>query len=161
MLYSLYGVVEHSGRLQFGHYTAYVKVRPPNRNLSLYTLGIPRTLNLLNETCDRLRTDKNEERLAKEKSKSAAKKTEDSGDSSSCENADKKSETKHKTGNSVNNDCERNQIQTSVLPFHAGRNVTVPAGKWYYVSDTHVTEASESKVLSAQAYILFYERLIA
>ena len=89
VLYSLYGVVEHSGRLQFGHYTAYVKVRPPNRNLSLYTLGIPRTLNLLNETCDRLRTDKNEERLAKEKSKSAAKKTEDSGDSSSCENADK------------------------------------------------------------------------
>lgn len=28
VLYSLYGVVEHSGRLQTGHYTAYVKVRP-------------------------------------------------------------------------------------------------------------------------------------
>ena len=28
ILYSLYGVVEHSGRLQGGHYTAYVKVRP-------------------------------------------------------------------------------------------------------------------------------------
>ena len=27
MLYSLYGVVEHSGRLSSGHYTAYVKVR--------------------------------------------------------------------------------------------------------------------------------------
>ncbi|KAL8603378.1 hypothetical protein ACOMHN_004229 [Nucella lapillus] len=28
VLYALYGVVEHSGRLQTGHYTAYVKVRP-------------------------------------------------------------------------------------------------------------------------------------
>jgi hypothetical protein len=28
ILYSLYGVVEHSGRLNAGHYTAYVKVRP-------------------------------------------------------------------------------------------------------------------------------------
>lgn len=27
ILYSLYGVVEHSGRLTSGHYTAYVKVR--------------------------------------------------------------------------------------------------------------------------------------
>ena len=30
VLYSLYGVVEHSGRLTGGHYTAYVKVRPKN-----------------------------------------------------------------------------------------------------------------------------------
>ena len=30
VLYSLYGVVEHSGRLQGGHYTAYVKVRAAN-----------------------------------------------------------------------------------------------------------------------------------
>jgi ubiquitin carboxyl-terminal hydrolase 16/45 len=28
VLYALYGLVEHSGRLQGGHYTAYVKVRP-------------------------------------------------------------------------------------------------------------------------------------
>ena len=27
LLYSLYGIVEHSGRLTGGHYTAYVKVR--------------------------------------------------------------------------------------------------------------------------------------
>ena len=27
VLYSLYGLVEHSGRLTGGHYTAYVKVR--------------------------------------------------------------------------------------------------------------------------------------
>lgn len=28
VIYSLYGVIEHSGRLSSGHYTAYVKVRP-------------------------------------------------------------------------------------------------------------------------------------
>jgi ubiquitin carboxyl-terminal hydrolase 16/45 len=28
VIYSLYGVVEHSGRLNGGHYTAYIKARP-------------------------------------------------------------------------------------------------------------------------------------
>lgn len=32
-------------------------------------------------------------------------------------------------------------------------------GKWYYISDTHVSEVTESKVLSAEAYLLFYERI--
>lgn len=31
MLYSLYGIVEHSGSMRGGHYTAYVKVRSPQR----------------------------------------------------------------------------------------------------------------------------------
>lgn len=40
VLYSLYGIVEHSGSMRGGHYTAYVKVRAPqkktehHRNLS-------------------------------------------------------------------------------------------------------------------------------
>ena len=32
-------------------------------------------------------------------------------------------------------------------------------GKWYYMSDTRVSETSESNVLRCQAYILFYERV--
>lgn len=28
ILYSLYGIVEHSGTMRSGHYTAYVKARP-------------------------------------------------------------------------------------------------------------------------------------
>lgn len=72
ILYSLYGVVEHSGTLHGGHYIAYVKVR---------------------------------------------QKTEE--------------------------------------------NVGVPSpGKWYYISDSRVMEASESSVLSSQAYLLFYERIL-
>lgn len=30
----------------------------------------------------------------------------------------------------------------------------------YYFSDTHFSEASESQVLNAEAYLLFYERVI-
>ncbi len=31
VLYSLYGIVEHSGSMRGGHYAAYVKVRTPQR----------------------------------------------------------------------------------------------------------------------------------
>ncbi|XP_061572090.1 ubiquitin carboxyl-terminal hydrolase 45 isoform X2 [Cololabis saira] len=33
VLYSLYGIVEHSGSMRGGHYTAYVKVRAPQRRM--------------------------------------------------------------------------------------------------------------------------------
>lgn len=72
ILYSLYGVVEHSGTLHGGHYIAYVKVRQKTEERS----GVP------------------------------------------------------------------------------------SPGKWYYVSDSRVMEAPESSVLSSQAYLLFYERIL-
>ena len=34
-----------------------------------------------------------------------------------------------------------------------------PPGVWYYVSDSHVSMSSEDKVMAAQAYLLFYERV--
>jgi len=34
VLYSLYGVVEHSGTMRSGHYTAYAKMRSMNNRLS-------------------------------------------------------------------------------------------------------------------------------
>lgn len=38
---------------------------------------------------------------------------------------------------------------------------SVPSpGKWYYISDSRVMEASESSVLNSQAYLLFYERIL-
>ncbi|XP_070822794.1 ubiquitin carboxyl-terminal hydrolase 45 isoform X2 [Chaetodon trifascialis] len=36
VLYSLYGIVEHSGSMRGGHYTAYVKVRAPQRRTELH-----------------------------------------------------------------------------------------------------------------------------
>jgi hypothetical protein len=34
------------------------------------------------------------------------------------------------------------------------------ARKWFHVSDSNVSETSEDKVLKAQAYLLFYERIL-
>ncbi|XP_012534901.1 ubiquitin carboxyl-terminal hydrolase 45 isoform X2 [Monomorium pharaonis] len=35
-----------------------------------------------------------------------------------------------------------------------------PPGRWYYVSDSRVSEVDESTVLQSQAYLLFYERIL-
>ncbi|XP_066110528.1 ubiquitin carboxyl-terminal hydrolase 45 isoform X2 [Saccopteryx bilineata] len=86
VLYDLYGIVEHSGSMRGGHYTAYVKVRTPSRKLLEHITG-KRSVPGLNEP-----------------------------DSES-------------------------------------------AGQWVHVSDTYVQVVPESRVLSAQAYLLFYERI--
>ncbi|XP_066065345.1 ubiquitin carboxyl-terminal hydrolase 16 isoform X3 [Chamaea fasciata] len=84
VLYSLYGVVEHSGTMRSGHYTAYVKMRAMNNHLSdLVFRG-----------------------------------------------------------------------QSQVLETEPVK------GQWFHISDTHVQPVSVSKVLSSQAYLLFYERLL-
>ena len=33
-------------------------------------------------------------------------------------------------------------------------------GRWYYISDSRVSEATESRALQCQAYLLFYERVL-
>ncbi|KAM9301275.1 ubiquitin carboxyl-terminal hydrolase 16 isoform 1-T2 [Morus bassanus] len=85
VLYSLYGVVEHSGTMRSGHYTAYAKIRSINSHLSDLVL--------------------------------------------------------------------RGQ-SPQALETEPGK------GQWFHISDTHVQAVSASKVLSSQAYLLFYERLL-
>ncbi|XP_025300358.2 ubiquitin carboxyl-terminal hydrolase 45 isoform X1 [Canis lupus dingo] len=87
VLYGLYGVVEHSGSMRGGHYTAYVKVRTPSRKLLEHITG-----------------EKNVPGL------------------------------KEPDGES--------------------------ADQWVHVSDTYVQVVPESRALSAQAYLLFYERIL-
>lgn len=41
VLYSLYGIVEHSGSMRGGHYTAYVKVRSPQRRTEQHHRNAP------------------------------------------------------------------------------------------------------------------------
>ncbi|NWS71458.1 UBP16 hydrolase, partial [Crotophaga sulcirostris] len=85
VLYSLYGVVEHSGTMRSGHYTAYAKMRSINNHLSDLVL--------------------------------------------------------------------RGQFPQALE--------TEPVkGQWFHISDTCVQAVSVSKVLSSQAYLLFYERLL-
>ncbi|XP_059175697.1 ubiquitin carboxyl-terminal hydrolase 45-like isoform X2 [Physella acuta] len=59
VFYSLYGVVEHSGRLSGGHYTAYIKVRPgmPHYTHFLHTIP-PGPLDLLNVYLTRVMKNK-------------------------------------------------------------------------------------------------------
>ncbi|KFP64053.1 Ubiquitin carboxyl-terminal hydrolase 16 [Cariama cristata] len=85
VLYSLYGVVEHSGTMRSGHYTAYAKMRSMNNHLSDLVLR---------------------------------------GQSSPA--------------------LEAEPVK----------------GQWFHISDTHVQAVSVARVLSSQAYLLFYERLL-
>lgn len=87
VLYSLYGIVEHSGSMRGGHYAAYVKVRTPSKKLLEHISSTKNVLGL-----------------------------------------------KEAMGAS--------------------------SGQWVYVSDAHVQMVPESRVLNAQAYLLFYERLL-
>ncbi|XP_047535636.1 ubiquitin carboxyl-terminal hydrolase 16 isoform X1 [Vanessa atalanta] len=96
LLYSLYGVVEHSGGMHGGHYVAYVKVRP----------GAPRRSFLPAPGAD--------------------------------------------------SESELSGYESGEGPAGA----PVPRGRWFYVSDSMVSEVSEDKVLRAQAYLLFYERIL-
>ncbi|XP_039108073.1 ubiquitin carboxyl-terminal hydrolase 45 isoform X4 [Hyaena hyaena] len=87
VLYGLYGIVEHSGSMRGGHYTAYVKVRAPSRKLLEHITG----------------------------KKNVPDWKEPGGES---------------------------------------------ADHWVYVSDTYVQVVPESRALGAQAYLLFYERIL-
>ncbi|XP_048209734.1 ubiquitin carboxyl-terminal hydrolase 45 isoform X2 [Perognathus longimembris pacificus] len=87
VLYALYGIVEHSGSMRGGHYTAYVKVRVPCGKLPEQTTG------------------------------------------------------------------RKNVPGLKELASEAGSH-------WVHVSDTYVQVVPESRALSAQAYLLFYERIL-
>lgn len=127
LLYSLYGVVEHSGGMHGGHYVAYVKVRHTVKKDDKRWGFIPTGGNVAKE--DATQNDSNA------------------------------------TSNGfVNDDSE-----SSLSGYESGENmacggvpegVKSPPGKWYYISDSRVQEITEDKVLRAQAYLLFYERIL-
>lgn len=114
LLYSLYGVVEHSGGMHGGHYVAYVKVRGPVRAGDPRWWFLPKSGNTMASAAG-------------------------SGDGD-------------------------NDSESELSGYESGEGPTPvaepPTGKWYYVSDSMVTEVSEDKVLRAQAYLLFFERIL-
>ncbi|XP_055910478.1 ubiquitin carboxyl-terminal hydrolase 16 isoform X2 [Eupeodes corollae] len=143
LVYALYGIVEHSGGMYGGHYTAYVKVRPQlkpdDRRWKFIPQGSKAELDQADEQLEKL-----EELLAKEKARDLRMKANDSDDfSTSCSSSEPEVENDEEPEPSP---CEE-------------PNITPPPGKWYYVSDSRVQEATEQQVLTAQAYLLFYERI--
>lgn len=123
-LYSLYGIVEHSGKLNSGHYTAYVKLGNNSKEYHSF-LGMHRL----------------------------------------CHLKKKFSEWKN---SKLNKDCNENDQEIfekslieNLTPQNGSlkSNTSNDSDKWYYVSDSHVSEVNASKVLKSQAYILFYQRI--
>lgn len=142
LMYSLYGIVEHSGSMLGGHYVAYVKVRP---NI---TADDPRWKFLPKGSKVELdQTDEQKVRLDEALKKNQLKESRlKSGDSDDTESSSSSSEAAV--------DSNTTKVNTEPPVMRAP-----PEGKWYYVSDSHVAEASEERVLGAQAYLLFYERI--
>jgi len=119
VLYSLYGVVEHSGRLQGGHYTAFVKVRAANSIVKDPTKFFSPSLSKASDVPKFL----------------------------------EEIESKFSNNERI--------VGEEVLEDETNNNLTVTQPRrWYHVSDSSVSEASEEKVLKAQAYLLFYERIL-
>lgn len=141
LLYSLYGIVEHSGSMHGGHYVAYVKVRPQ------LSSDDPRSQFLHKGTKAEL--DQVDEQLE------VLQSTYDSDDSMS-------SSVPSSSSSSCPSDTEEQQgaVGGTTSSPSDETNIAPPPGKWYYVSDSHVSEVSEDQVRNAQAYLLFYERLI-
>ncbi|XP_014210405.1 ubiquitin carboxyl-terminal hydrolase 16 isoform X2 [Copidosoma floridanum] len=108
-IYSLYGIVEHSGTMYGGHYVAYVKSRAP------------------------LKPD--DPRWAFLPSKDGFENKDDSSES--------------------NSELENDEASGADIS-----KIEPPPGRWYYVSDSRVSEVDEKTVLSSEAYLLFYERIL-
>ncbi|PIK50841.1 hypothetical protein BSL78_12266 [Apostichopus japonicus] len=165
VLYALYGIVEHSGRLQFGHYTSFIKVRQPSQMLYLHTMKIPRGLNLLQASssigkkphgADKRRHPKNNSPSVSESNVALHSQQPNGVLPTAGEHVgETDSQSPH-----IGNIPENGSGGLGQFPLASGEKEANPKGKWYYISDTHVSEVSESKVLNAQAYLLFYERIL-
>ena len=145
VLYSLFGLVEHSGRLNSGHYTAYVRVRRRDERLTVNPARLtPLVTDAFQLACERARhqAERTAERTAAETG------TADSRLRPAAAAAEAEAEPAPAPG---------------PAPERAPEPESAPvpeAGRWFHVSDTHVTEMTLDKVLKAQAYMLFYERIV-
>ncbi|BFG03030.1 ubiquitin carboxyl-terminal hydrolase 16 [Drosophila madeirensis] len=155
LLYALYGVVEHSGGMYGGHYTAYVKVRPKVTPDDKRWKFLPHGSKAeLDQDDDQLK--KLEELLAKEKARdlhlNSMNDSDDFTSNSSSNSSTSEEFNTNPNGATGHGDQHEQQEEEAA-------NVQAPPGKWYYVSDSRVHEVSEDAALKAQAYLLFYERI--
>lgn len=128
--YSLFGVVCHSGNLRGGHYTAYVKCEEPTND----------TLNM-EEFAEFIQTTPYIPELADiDKIKDYIR--------------------QHDLNHCETNDRYRDDIIDSNGSANGYEKPRHIPGNWYHISDSDVRKSSLTNVLSSQAYILFYRRVI-
>lgn len=145
LLYSLYGVTEHSGSMGGGHYIAYVKVRPKFSGTDARWGYLPKGSKAEIDQTDEQRVCL-EEQLARSRARELSSSLNDSDDSITDPIQSSSSENEEEGAIGGSNDAIED-IETA------------PPGKWFHVSDSRVQEVSEDTVLNAQAYLLFYERI--
>ena len=146
-LYSLYGLVEHSGRLNSGHYTAYVKANPKSgfHNDQAAFLGSQRICHL-------------QSMLKRWNGKSLTPKTIE--DELAAKQTQEELFNQYLDLESTSGSSAEADDDDSTTTTNSGAENAPPAeDKWYHISDSSVSEVSVSKVLKAQAYLLFYERI--
>lgn len=155
LLYSLYGIVEHSGTMHGGHYVAYVKVRPQlardDPRWEFLPKGSKAELDQKDEEAIQL-----EKEIAKEQARNLTIAARDSDDALSSSSS--VSSCRSSTGTTTSDGEEEGAVGYTPKPELLPDMEPQP-GKWYYVSDSHVRETTEQQVLNAQAYLLFYERI--
>ena len=146
LLYSLYGVTEHSGSMGGGHYVAYVKVRTKFPNKDGRWGYLPKGSKAEIDQTDEQRVCL-EDQLAKSRARELSSMSMNDSDDSVTDPVQSSSSENEEEG-AIGG--KRDSSESEQIPN---------AGKWYYVSDSRVNEVSEDKVLSANAYLLFYERI--
>uniref|UniRef100_A0A915I773 USP domain-containing protein n=1 Tax=Romanomermis culicivorax TaxID=13658 RepID=A0A915I773_ROMCU len=124
ILYSLYGIVSHSGRLSGGHYVAYVKLRNSKSRSFLEFL---------------------QNKISKLKNKS--------------DYEDVPTDLLDRMNTAVVNDSKNSVENDSCNGADENGENDESIGQWYYISDSYVNAVTEEKVMSCEAYLMFYERI--
>ena len=138
VLYSLFGVVEHSGQLTSGHYTAYVRVRRLQEQL---TVNSTRLTTLVTDAFA----------VSRERARQHSEQTQP-------ESADEPSPVQRTDGVCAEGGADAAGPREP--PQGQQPEPEPESAWWFHVSDTHVTEVTLEEVLKAQAYLLFYERIM-
>ena len=173
VLYSLFGVVEHSGRLTSGHYTAYVRVRRRHDKLTVNPAMLsPLVIDAFRVACERARQRTQQTEQAAQSPAQTATPATEAAETSHTTEADGAEMTEQEQKPEPEPEPEpesrpepkpepRPESRPEPKPQPEPESEPQPeAGRWFHVSDTHVTEVTLDKVLKAQAYMLFYERIV-
>lgn len=163
-MYSLYGVVVHSGGMQDGHYVAYTKTRTTSTfaSTSTKTTATPNQKEAIPSDSEKqssnseLNVESTGEEVADSCSPKAISKTTATPNQQEAIPSDSKKQTSNSEVN-VESPTTPTDGQDSCSP--KAFDYSSADGQWYYASDSHVRTATESEVMRSQAYLLFYERL--
>lgn len=160
--YALYGIVEHSGGMYGGHYVAYVKVYivvnvGESKNVEKFKITI-----FFSQVRPNLAPDDPRWQFLPKGSKVELDQTDEQKDRlEKALRKDTLQENRLQAGDSDDDASSDSELNVSTEKEREAPPIITapPDGKWYYVSDSHVMETTEDKVLNAQAYLLFYERI--